>query len=238
MEKLTKIYGIGPAIAKQYIHDGINGVKLDLDKPIRAQLKKKKIFPHLSMATQADLRWNPSRRIQRTVIEKIDKEFKKLLPGIKFQIAGSYRRKKPYSRDIDLIISAPSNKTTIEHWNNFLARIKKSSLIKFVEVFAQGADKVSSVLSFTPPGHKINIKVDVFFTDPSEYMFMLLYATGSGKFNVRMRATAKRKGYLLNQHGLFQKISSTILKRIPVKTEHDLFKKLGITFLEPSKRIK
>ncbi len=234
MDLLTQLYGIGPSLAEQYIKNGINGVKLDLKKPIRAQLKKKKIFPHLPLATQADLKWNPSRKILRANIEKIDKEFKKRLPGIKFQIAGSYRRKKPYSRDIDLIISAPSNRTTAEHWNAFLARMKKSKIVKFVEVFAQGDDKVSTILSFG----KIRIKVDVFFTDPSEYLFMLLYATGSGQFNIRMRAIAKRKGYLLNQRGLYKKISPTVLERVPIKTEHQLFKILKIKYLIPEKRLK
>ena len=234
MDKLTQLYGIGPALAEQYIKNGINGVKLNLEKPIRAQLKKKKVFPHLPAATQADLKWNPSRKILRAKIEKIESEFKKRLPGIKFQIAGSYRRKKPYSRDIDLIISAPSNRTTAEHWDAFLARMSKSDVVKFVEVFAQGEDKVSTILSYG----KIRIKVDVFFTDPSEYLFMLLYATGSGQFNVRMRAVAKRKGYLLNQRGLYKKISPTVLERVPIKTEHELFEILGIRYLIPEKRLK
>lgn len=233
MNKLIKLYGIGPSLAEQYIKNGINGVKLDLEKPIRAQLKKHKIFPHLPAATQADLKWNPSRKIPRATIEKIDEEFKKRLTGIKFQIAGSYRRKKPFSRDIDLIISAAGG-TTAEHWDRFLIRMKESKLVKFVEVFAQGEDKVSSILSFG----KIRIKVDVFFTDPSEYLFMLLYATGSGQFNVRMRSVAKRKGYLLNQRGLFKKVSATVLRRVPIEDEKELFDILGIKYLIPEKRLK
>jgi DNA polymerase/3'-5' exonuclease PolX len=238
MDQLTRLYGIGPKLAKQYIRNGINGQTLDMAKPIRAQLKKKKIFPHLPAATRADLRWNPSRRIKRAVIVKIEAEFKKLLPGIRFQVAGSYRRQKPYSRDIDLIMSAPSSKTTAQHWKSFLKRMAKSKIVKFVEVFAQGDDKVSAILKYQNGKQKKYAKVDVFFTDPSEYLFMLLYATGSGQFNVMMRAVAKRKGFLLNQRGLYKKISTTILKRVPIKTERDLFKKLGIKYLTPEKRVK
>lgn len=237
MNELTKLYGIGPKLAKQYIKDGINGVKLDLKKPIRAQLKKKSIFPYLPDATKADLKWNPSRKIPHAIIAKVDAEFKKYLPGIRFQIAGSYRRNKPFSRDIDLIISAPSNMTTAEQWDSFLSKMKKSRHVKFVEVFAQGTDKVSTILQYTN-GKKTIIKVDVFFTDPSEYMFMLLYATGSGLFNIRMRAVAKHRGFMLNQRGLYKKISPTILHRVPVETEKELFKILRITYLPPEKRIK
>jgi DNA polymerase/3'-5' exonuclease PolX len=69
-------------------------------------------------------------------------------------------------------------------------------------------------------------------------MFMLLYATGSGRFNIRMRATAKRLGYLLNQRGLYKKVSSTVLRRIPVVSERALFKKLGMKYLAPNERLK
>lgn len=230
IEKLTALYGIGPKLAEDIIKNGINGVKIDTDKPIRAQLKK--VAKHLPDATRADLKYNPTRKIPHETIAKIDKLLKEHLLGFKFDIAGSYRRNKPFSRDIDIIVSAPSTKTTAEHWQDFLSRVPKK--IKFLEPYAQGIDKVSTMLKF----NGYTCKVDVFFTDPREYMYMLLYATGSGIFNIRMRATAKRLGYLLNQRGLYKKISPTLLRRIFIKNEKALFKKLKMRYLEPNERLK
>jgi len=230
IEKLTALYGIGPKLAEDILNNGVNGVKINPDKPIRAQLKK--VSKYLPDATRADLKYNPSRKIPHNIIVDIDELLKKHLLGFKFDIAGSYRRNKPFSRDIDIIVLAPSSKSTADHWQDFLSRVPKK--IHFLEPYAQGVDKVSTMLKF----EKYTCKVDVFFTDPREYMFMLLYATGSGIFNIRMRATAKRLGFLLNQRGLYKKISPTILKRVYVKDERALFKKLKMKYLEPDKRVR
>lgn len=230
MDELTKLYGIGPGLAEKILKDGIHGHKINPAKPIRAQLKK--YAEYLPDATKADLKYNPSRKIPHATIAKIDRLLQKHLTGFRFDIAGSYRRNKPFSRDIDIIVSAPSTKSTAEHWKRFLGQVPKS--IKFLPPYAQGADKVSTMLVFSG----LTCKVDVFFTDPKEYMFMLLYATGSGIFNIRMRATAKRLGYMLNQRGLYKRISPTILRRMPIKDEKALFKKLKMRYLLPTQRFK
>jgi DNA polymerase/3'-5' exonuclease PolX len=229
-DTLTDIYGIGPGLAAKILTEGIAGHKIDPTKLLRPQLKK--YAEYLPEATRADLKYNPSRKIPHAVIARIDKLLQKHLVGFKFNIAGSYRRNKPFSRDIDIIISAPSTKSTADHWKHFLTLVPKS--IVFLEPYAQGADKVSTMLQFG--GY--TCKVDVFFTDPKEYMFMLLYATGSGIFNIRMRATAKRLGYLLNQRGLYKRVSPSILRRVPIRDEKALFKKLKMRYLEPHQRIK
>lgn len=237
MDELEKLYGIGPVYANKIIREGVNGVKIDTSKPIRRQLKSPKIYPHLPLATQADLKYNPSRKIPRIVIADIAKTLKHKLKGTKHEIAGSFRRKKPFSRDIDLIIST---KTT--NMDRYLKKINVGNRkFKIVHIFAQGDDKVSAIITYKGPASKnkkINIKADIFFTDPREYMFMLLFATGSGKFNIRMRSVAKRKGYLLNHHGLYKRAApdSNILDIIPIKTEKELFKYLKIHYLPPELR--
>jgi DNA polymerase (family 10) len=60
---------------------------------------------------------------------------------------------------------------------------------------------------------------------------MLLYFTGSKDNNVRMRAAAKARGLLLNQHGLWNG-----KRRIPLASERDAYHKLGLQYLEPRKR--
>lgn len=236
IEALTKFYGIGPVLAKDYIKNGIAGYKLDFTKLLRPQLTKLLKDPEaankLTNATKADLIYNPTRQIPNNIIQEIDNILHANLKKFKFDIAGSYRRGKPISRDIDIIVSAPSTKTTAQHWDIFLTKIP--SQIQFMQPYAQGNDKVSTILKYK----NYTCKVDVFFTDPKEYMYMLLYATGSGQFNIRMRSVAKRKGYLLNQRGLYKKISSYILQKVFVKNEKHLFKILGIKWLEPFERVK
>ena len=59
-----------------------------------------------------------------------------------------------------------------------------------------------------------------------------MYFTGNREFNIRMRAIAKNKGYLLNQYGLFKKTG----QRVPIRDERDIFKKLNITYVRTDQR--
>jgi len=67
---------------------------------------------------------------------------------------------------------------------------------------------------------------------PLNWITYLLYLTGSKDNNVEMRAKAKSLGLLLNQNGLFMKNK----KRISVKSEEDVYKKLGMVYRHPHNR--
>ena len=242
MDKLTKIYGIGPALAKDLVKD----YNLDLDKPIRRQLKRKSVYPHLPEATKADLKYNPSRKIPRGIIHQVEMELNKYWKGTRFDVAGSYRRKKPTSRDVDIVICIPETKTSTQFWDALQLKLRGSRSLIFSKPYASGPDKISVIMGFhgkaTVRGvtkkYKVNIKLDLFFTHSNEYMFTLLYGTGSGNFNMIMRAQAKRKGYLLNQRGLFIVVDKAgdILKRVRIRNEKDLFKKLNMKYKLPEDR--
>ncbi|MEO0260081.1 MAG: hypothetical protein ABIM77_05000 [candidate division WOR-3 bacterium] len=59
-----------------------------------------------------------------------------------------------------------------------------------------------------------------------------LYLIGSGKFNVWLRGIAKRKGFLLNQYGLYKRDKWEIVAR----KEKEIFEILGIEFIPYEKR--
>jgi len=46
-------------------------------------------------------------------------------------------------------------------------------------------------------------KIDMFRTSVADKWAMLLYSTGPKSHNIKMRAIAKKKGFLLNQQGLY-----------------------------------
>lgn len=59
-----------------------------------------------------------------------------------------------------------------------------------------------------------------------------LYLTGSGKFNVWLRGIAKRKGFLLNQYGLYKRDTWEIV----TTKEKEIFEILGLKFIPYEKR--
>ena len=65
------------------------------------------------------------------------------------------------------------------------------------------------------------------------YGAALQYFTGSKEHNVKMRSIAIKKGYKLNEYGLFNKETD---KYIVGKNEEDVYGKLGLSYIEPELR--
>jgi DNA polymerase/3'-5' exonuclease PolX len=254
---LAEIYSIGEKKAKKLIKEFIvlgiltkEQTKEEFtDDRVRKLLKDPKIYPSLDDATRVDLDEHPLRIIPREIISRLEKELIKIWDAVrdegkpvpKYEIAGSYLRGKDFSGDIDFVLSTfekPDGEqcTTDQTWDYFQSIVnEKSTFVKIHIPFARGSSKVDSLFELNLP-KKPKIKVDTFLTTPDEYVFARLFAIGSGKFNIRMRATAKRKGYLLNQKGLFKKVGENY-KKLPLKTEEDIFAKLNMHHRSPQERI-
>jgi hypothetical protein len=210
-EELNLILGIGPTKATQLITLGLSKIE-DLINP--------KWFKLLSREAKIMVTYKPCRKIPRSIIQKIEP----ILTGFKRErmiIVGSYRRRKKFSRDIDIVMTM--NLKTFDLYEKYIRRKYN------IHVYSKGATKMSFLLQFD----KIYYKVDIFRVTPTEILFMILYATGSSEFNIKMRRIAKHKGFILNQKGLFDKKTH---KRIKVKSEKDLFNILNMTYTKPSLR--
>jgi DNA polymerase (family 10) len=78
---------------------------------------------------------------------------------------------------------------------------------------------------------KIGIDADVRVLSPESYGSALQYFTGNKDHNIHLRTIAIKKGYKLNEYGLFKGE-----KRIAGKTEEEIYKKLGMDWMEPELR--
>jgi len=140
---------------------------------------------------------------------------KKLKEVKRIDPAGSLRRRKDTVRDIDLLIS--SNKPEkVMHAFTTLPQVK--------EIIVKGLTK-SSILSID------NIQVDVRVIKDDSYGAALLYFTGSKEHNIRLRQRAITKDLKLSEYGIFRNN-----KRIAGKTEMEMYKKLGLSYIEPELR--
>jgi len=144
-----------------------------------------------------------------------DKVSERLSPFCsKIEVAGSIRRKKPYPKDIDLVL-IPS-----DPWNLY-ADIKQLGRVK-----ADG-DKLKRLV--------VNgAQVDLYFATEETWATLLLIRTGSAEHNIRLATLAKKKGWQLkaNGDGLFDDTG----RRIAGNTEESIFEAMGIPFLKPEER--
>ena len=79
-------------------------------------------------------------------------------------------------------------------------------------------------------------RIDIRFIPYRSRASALLYFTGSGVFNKAMRLHAKKKGYLINEYGLYKVSKEGGHELIETETEEDIFKILDLKYKLPKER--
>lgn len=212
MNELIDLMGIGKSKAESLIQSGLTCI---------SDLKKKKYADQLTEATIMLMKYKPDRKIPNANIKKIEKSLTSFPHS---QLLGGFRRKKPFSKDIDVMVV--SNKKSV--LDDYLEYLKKK--FSEIHIYAKGKDKVSLIVKV---GHQKYYKIDIFRSSVASKYAVILYGTGSKEFNIRMRSNASKLGYILNQNGLYKKGSKT---PFPVKSEKDFFNKLNMDYVEPYRR--
>jgi DNA polymerase (family 10) len=142
--------------------------------------------------------------------------FLKKLPGIgKIQPAGSLRRRAETIGDVDILVAAKNGKKIINAFT-------KAGFVQ--EALATGPTKGSAIIQTeTTPVH-----VDVRVVPKESFGAAAQYFTGSKQHNVRLREIAVKAKLKLNEYGLFKAD-----KRIAGATEEEIYRKLGLDFIDP-----
>jgi len=135
----------------------------------------------------------------------------------RLSIAGSLRRRKETIGDLDILASSDKPDKVMEFFTNYN---------DVQRVLLKGSTKTSVLLND-------NLQVDLRVVKDESFGAALQYFTGSKEHNVKMRSIAIKKGYKLNEYGLFKKDSEKI---IVGKDEEDIYKKLGLLYIEPELR--
>lgn len=150
--------------------------------------------------------------------EGIKERLEKVVPAGSCMICGSIRRRKEIVRDIDILVSSndPNGANGITEY--FL------SLPWVAEVLVRGETKTSVRLSS-------GIEADLRVVKGNEFAPALMYFTGSKEHNVRLRAIAKKKGWKLNEYGLFEGENP-----MPLDTEEKIYNALGLSYIPPELR--
>ncbi|MDO8443039.1 MAG: DNA polymerase/3'-5' exonuclease PolX [bacterium] len=148
-------------------------------------------------------------------IKKLEEKLK-IIKGVeRVDIAGSARRKKETIGDIDILIISKNSKPVMDFFAN-MPEVEK--------VFAYGETKSAVRL-------KNGLDADLRVVPPESYGAALNYFTGSKEHNIALREIAGKKGYKLNEYGLFKGS-----KMIAGKTEEEIYEKLGLRYIEPEMR--
>ena len=223
---MLKIPGLGgKKIAKLYkeLHiDSIDSLKLACEEgkvqslPGFAKKTEEKILLEI-----VNLQAKPERTAVwqiEPIVELIEYKLSSISLIDKFSVAGSFRRVKEASKDIDFIIATSSPQEVREELLKVLP-VKK--------IIAAGDTKVSVTLDV-----EVEIDVDFRLVEISQYASALNHFTGSKDHNIKMRQIAKEQGKKISEYGV--ELSDGSVEHFD--SEEDFYAFFDLPFIPPTVR--
>ena len=246
IDELVKIPEIGPSTAKKLYDSGIDSIAA-----LNVAYNKDRSIINSKQAIGLVYYSDLEKRIPRSEMDDWNKFFAVILnltinkmkikpSGVKMELVGSYRRKAESSGDIDVLLTSTDVAEGKKLMTNFIKELLKTDNFDSSLVFSSGTTKFMGLGKL----EEYFRHVDIFYYSKKEYPFALLFSTGSGQFNVEMRADAIKKGYSLSEKMLMyrngqsvtsEEYMSDIGKEYPL-TEKDIFDFLGLRYIEPKDR--
>jgi DNA polymerase (family X) len=155
-------------------------------------------------------------------LEPAVKMIEEILSGIegieKFSVAGSFRRVKETSKDLDFIIAT-----------NHIAEVRAALMeqLPVTETIASGDTKVSVTIEFEEL-----IDIDFRLVEPDAYITALHHFTGSKDHNVKLRQIAKAQGKKISEYGVDQEDGTNRT----FASEEEFFAHFGLPYFPPTVR--
>jgi DNA polymerase (family 10) len=140
------------------------------------------------------------------------------LPAVRqCSLAGSIRRMKETIGDIDIIAASPEPEKVMDAF---------CTLPEVARVLGRGQTKSSVILAS-------GMQADLRVVEEGQYWTALQYFTGSKDHNIALRRRALERGWSLSEYGV--KVETTG-QYLPGSTEEDLYRMLGLPYIEPELR--
>ena len=160
-----------------------------------------------------------SQRSKLPVAEEIAEaliEYLQKAKGVKeIQIAGSFRRRKETVKDLDILVTCRQGSKIMEHFVSY-EDVRK--------IVSKGTTRSTVLL-------RTNFQVDLRLVPQKSFGAAMVYFTGSKEHNIAIRKIAIQKEFKLNEYGVFNGD-----KQVAGKTESEVYKKLGLRYIEPELR--
>lgn len=220
---LLKIEGLGPRRVQQlYEKLGIRSLK-DLEQSIASgRLRELKGFGDrlvgkIRLGIQHAREYSKRIRLNEAfpIVEGLLTYLKKSKNVLKAECAGSFRRRKETVGDLDFLVASDHPRKAIDHFVAF--------------------DEIASVLSKGETRSTVRLRsgtqVDLRAVPENSYGAALVYFTGSKAHNISIRRLAQRKNLKINEYSV-----SKGKKAIAGKTEKEVYRTLGMSYVEPEMR--
>jgi len=151
------------------------------------------------------------------VIDDIIKWMKESPAVLQVEVAGSARRRKETVGDLDVLVASNTPKVVTERF---------VSMPPIIRIVAKGPTKSTVVL-------EKNLHVDLRVIEQRNYGAALQYFTGSKEHNVKLRKISVKRGYKLNEYGLYKRESGEL---VAGESEEGIYRILDMDLMPPELR--
>lgn len=151
------------------------------------------------------------------VVNQIVEYMKESNAVIEVEAAGSSRRMKETIGDLDILVSS-IRPEEVADWFVSMPRVSR--------ILSKGTTRSTIVVG-------LRLQVDLRVVPSESYGSALQYFTGSKEHNIKLRTIAVKKGYKLNEYGLFDRDTD---EQVAGETEEEIYEILGMKYIEPELR--
>lgn len=220
---LLAVPGLGPKTARLiYESFKVTGIdqleELAREHRLKAlpKIKEKteeKILKGIEILKKGMERWPlfQARPIALHILEHLRKK----APLKQIELAGSIRRWKETVKDIDILAISSDPQKAMDVF---------AGMVRVNEVLLKGITKTSIIYE--------GVHVDLRVVEEDSFGAAMAYFTGSKAHNIKLREMAVRKGFKLNEYGIFDKNG----EKMGGKREADVYRILGLPFIPPELR--
>ncbi len=153
--------------------------------------------------------------VAEQVVEPLVGYLKKIAGVKEIDVAGSYRRRRETVGDLDILVACGQGCPVMDKFVGY-EDVEKT--------LSRGKTRSSVVF-------RNGIQVDLRVVPEASYGAALLYFTGSKAHNIAIRKIAQKRKLKINEYGVFSG-----KKRISGRTEKDVYKQIGLPWIEPELR--
>jgi DNA polymerase IV len=242
LQLFMKIYGVGPSQASKWVQQGHRTLE---DLKAKVDLTENQL---MGIERMDDLQTGIPRDEVTALGDIVRKMAAAVDAEVEMTIGGSYRRGAASSGDIDCLFTKAGTTESRELLFFLEELVNRLEAIEFL-VFALAVPSDDGPGSkwhgcCVLPSNPIWRRIDFLLVPETELGAALIYFTGDDIFNRSLRLLASRKGWRLNQRGLYKDVfrgpgrdKMTAGTLIEGADEKKIFEALGVPYRPPHERI-
>lgn len=240
LQMFLGIYGVGLSQASRWVEQGYETLE---DVKTHVQLSENQ---RIGLEHYEDFQTRIPREEVTALGNIVEHYAKEIDPAMNVIVGGSYRRGASTSGDVDCIITKPGTSSWREIMPLLNGLIDKLTDIGFLvaALTLPHSSKWHGCCVLPDSRDQVWRRIDFLLVPDTELGAALIYFTGDDIFNRSIRLLASKKGYRLNQRGLWkdvmrgprrEKISQGTL--VEGADEKKIFSILGVPWRPPEQRI-